>query len=128
VNPFGLDATGLMVWGLVAHLIADWPFQSDWMAKNKTSLRHPAGYVHAGIHGLALAPVFGWLAVTLAVAHLLIDTRKPVAWLSARVGQTPPDPSVFPLMDVGTTVRFWTDQVWHVASIAIVALVARGGP
>jgi hypothetical protein len=142
VNPWGLSATGLMVWGLVAHLIADWPLQSDWMAQNKMKRRerrttrdgyhgvstswwdrHPAAYVHAGIHGLALAPVFGWPAAVLALAHLLIDTRRPVAWFSRIMRQTAPDPSVSPLMDIGATVRFWVDQVWHVACIAIAALV-----
>lgn len=135
MNPFGLDATSLMVWGLVAHLIADWPLQSDWMAKNKASLRHPAGYVHAGLHGLALALVFGWVAAPLALSHLLIDTRKPVAWFSKVMRQTQPGtrlltgggeevkPTTVPLMDVGMEVRFWVDQVWHVACIAIAALL-----
>jgi hypothetical protein len=135
VNPFDLTATGLMVWGLVAHLIADWPLQNDWMANNKaTSLK--ANAVHAGIHGLALALVFGWAAVPLAVAHGLIDTRKPVVWWSKLVGQTQPGtnfelltgsgepvkPARVPLYDVGTEVRFWTDQVFHIACIAVAAL------
>lgn len=35
MNPFGLDVTALLIWGLVAHLVADWGLQSAWMAKNK---------------------------------------------------------------------------------------------
>ncbi len=125
-------ASELLIWGIVAHLIADWPLQNDWMAKNKASLRHPAGYVHAGIHGALLALVFGWVAAPLAVAHLLIDTRKPVVWLSQLVRQTQPGPVAFVrdangadgplLVDVGLMVRFWTDQVWHIACIAVAAL------
>lgn len=141
MNPWDLDATALLVWGVVAHLIADWPLQNDWMAKHKANLRHPAGYVHAGIHGVLLALVFGWVAAPLALAHLLIDTRKPVVWFSQLMRQTQPQgamvrsvelcpdgralptPAAIPAFDVGLMVRFWTDQVWHVACIALAALL-----
>jgi hypothetical protein len=133
VNPFDLDATGLMMWGFVAHLIADWPLQNDWMANNKAKRwtlrgdegwaswwsRHPAAYVHAGIHGLLLTLVFGWVAAPLALAHLVIDTRWPVARWSRLIGQTQPSGGGY---DVGLEVRFWTDQVFHIACIAIAAL------
>jgi hypothetical protein len=89
VNPWELDATGLMVWGLVAHLIADWPLQNDWMANNKAT-NLGANLVHSGIHLWALLFVFGWVAVPLAVLHGLIDTRKPVVWWSRLVRQTQP--------------------------------------
>jgi hypothetical protein len=149
-----------MVWGLVAHLVADSPLQNDWMANNKAKrddaweghwpggwyYRHPAAYVHAGIHGVALALVFGWVALPLAVVHLVIDTRAPVVWWSRLIGQTQPgdaaptfdirkprrggDPGrylgeIVPkgCYDVGTEVRFWTDQVFHIACIAVAALV-----
>lgn len=152
MNQFHLSASELMIWGLVLHLIVDWPLQNDWMAANKTNLRHPAGYVHAGIHGCFLAVIFGWVAIPIAISHLLIDTRKPVVWWSRLVGQSQPKPpmwtrsggidpswdaSVFaqevymvtdagqgaPLMDVGMEVRFWTDQVFHIMMIAIAALL-----
>jgi hypothetical protein len=163
MNPFDLSATGLMMWGLVAHLIADWPLQNDWMASFKANRRyrhrvgdgmimppgrpyttdawwdrHPAAYVHAGIHGLLLALVFGWVAAPLALAHLLIDTRWPVAKWSKLVGQTQPQGNVVNvgylddehdeilrvvLYDIGTEVRFWTDQVFHIATIAAAALL-----
>lgn len=135
MNPFSLDATALMLWGLVAHLIADWLLQNEWMAVNKANLRHPAGYVHAGIHGVLLALVFGWVAAPLALAHLIIDTRKPVAWWSRLIRQTQPTTVEVPhpelqwtialppnVVDVGMFVRFWSDQVWHIACIAIAAL------
>jgi hypothetical protein len=138
-----MTASDLLIWGIVAHLIADWPLQNDWMARNKASLRHPAGYVHAGIHGLLLALVFGWAAAPLAVAHLLIDTRVPVVCWSRLVRQTQPADAPhflvwYPLVqrheiehadsaprgapmlvDVGTEVRFWTDQVFHIACLAV---------
>lgn len=137
MNPFDLDATGLMMWGLVAHLIADWPLQNDWMANNKaTSLK--ANAVHSGIHGVLLALVFGWVALPLAVLHGMIDTRKPVVWWSQLMRQTQPAGHVveagYPsdksglvkpvmLFDVGLEVRFWTDQVFHIVTIAVAALV-----
>jgi hypothetical protein len=141
MNPFDLTASDLLIWGIVAHLIADWPLQNDWMARNKASLRHPAGYVHAGIHGVLLAFVFGWVAAPLAAVHMLIDTRVPVVWWSRLVQQTqpegrrvsvltehdrrPPDWDLRPrpLYDIGTEVRFWTDQVFHIACIAVAALM-----
>lgn len=119
MNPWDLSAADLVVWGLVAHLAGDWLFQNEWIAVNKTSLRHPSGYVHAGIHAVALSLVFGWVSLPLAVAHLLIDTRKPVVWLSRLVRQTQPGGQGF---DIGADVRIWADQVWHIACIAIAAL------
>lgn len=143
-NPFELDATGLVIWGLVVHLVADWPLQNDWMANNKAGRRrrhnpttmtgergtsydvwwdrHPAAYVHSGIHGLLLAFVFGWAAIPLALAHLIIDTRWPVAKWSNLVRQTQTIYAT-PLVDVGLEVRFWTDQVFHIICIAIAALI-----
>lgn len=119
------EATTLLVWGAVAHLVADWLLQNEWMAVNKGSLRHPAAYVHAGIHGALLALIFGWVAVPLAVGHLLIDTRKPVEWWSRLIRQTQPRGIVWDgvhITDVGLTVRFWNDQVWHLVCVAIAAL------
>lgn len=163
MNPWHLDATGLMVWGLIAHLIADWPLQNHWMATNKAKMRqrkprrgngitspprtfipnspwwdrHPAAYVHAGIHGLLLAVIFGWVAVPLAVVHLFVDTRWPLRKWSALIRQTQPEGDVVDLgfnpkewqrktavlYDIGTEVRFWTDQVFHIATIAVAALI-----
>lgn len=139
MNPFDLSASDLMIWGLVAHLVADWPLQNDWMAKHKANLKHPAGYVHAYIHGFFLVFVFGWAAIPLAVVHLLIDTRVPVVWWSKLVRQTQPSNDFamsdtisfesrtyappIPVYSIGHEVRFWTDQVFHIICIAIAALL-----
>jgi hypothetical protein len=135
MNPQDLSASELMVWGLVLHLLADWPLQNDWMSQNKTNLLHSAGYVHAGIHGLLLAVIFGWAAIPLAVVHLLIDTRKPVMWWSRLVRQTQPktqyvilrggrdDEGAVPIYDIGLEVRIWTDQVFHIACVGVAALL-----
>lgn len=134
MNPWDLEASELMIWGLVLHLMADWLFQNDWMAQNKMNRRkrgiamiispwwdrHPAAYVHSGIHAVFLAVIFGWVAVPLAIAHFFIDLRFPVAWLSKLVRQTQPPTGGF---GIGTEVRIWCDQVWHIVCIAIAALV-----
>lgn len=132
MNPRNLSASDLLLWGIVLHLIADWLLQNDWMAENKQSPLHPAAWVHAGIHGCLFALIFGWAAFPLTVAHLLIDTRVPVIWWSQFIRQTPS--TIFmvsnpktkkqvALMDVGTVVRIWVDQVFHIACVAVVALL-----
>lgn len=131
MNLLHLSASDLMIWGLVLHLVADWPLQNDWMAQNKANLRHPAGYIHAWIHCALLALILGWIAVPLAFTHLLIDTRKPVVWWSKLVRQSQPTGARMldiggrevVLVDVGLEVRFWTDQVFHIICIAIAALL-----
>lgn len=136
MNPHDLSASDLLIWGIVLHLIADWPLQSAWMVRNKVRPFHPAGYVHAGIHGFLLALVFGWAAFPLALSHLIIDFRKPLAWWSRVVQQTQPQNKVIyqrfntwetaeeiPVYDVGLEVRFWTDQVFHITCVAVAALL-----
>lgn len=89
MNPHQVS---LFVGGLIAHCAADWFFQNHWQAQHKTDLRHPAGYVHAGIHGLAALLVFPWpAALALAVAHLLIDTRTPLVWWGRLFRQSTPE-------------------------------------
>lgn len=136
MNPRNLTASEMMIWGLVLHLIADWLLQNDWMSKNKVKVLHPAGYIHAAIHAFAMSFVFGWVAFPLAVAHLLIDFRKPVQWWSKLIRQTQPKNQVYyrrmnnwqeteeiPLYDIGLEVRIWTDQVFHILCVAIAALL-----
>lgn len=139
MNPWDLSASELLIWGVVLHLIADWPLQNDWMAKNKVKPSSFAGYIHASIHAFLLAWVFGWAAFPLAVAHLLIDFRKPVQWWSKLIRQTQPANRIFyqrfntwqtveeiPVYDIGLEVRFWTDQVFHIICIAVAALLIGG--
>lgn len=142
MNPWGLSASDILVWGIVLHLIADWPLQNDWMAQNKMKradvwyIRHPAAYVHAGIHGILLALIFGWAAIPLAWIHLIIDTRVPIVWWGTKVvKQTQPQGKMawayrenhgnemIPAYDMGIEVRIWTDQVFHIACLALAALL-----
>lgn len=166
-----LTATEMLLWGWVIHLIADLGLQNAWMAANKARRRqrndvgamqgapfrpydgpwwdrHPAAYVHAGIHGVLLLLVLPWWAALLvAVLHLLIDTRAPLAWWSRLIRQDQPGRPVFVrwrgvgtedgsggepfigatqgalLVDMGMLVRFWLDQAAHVVVLAVVALL-----
>lgn len=112
-----MTATDLLAWGMVAHLVADWLLQNEWMALKKTSLKHPAAWVHGTIHLVALAWVFdGWTPTVLALVHILIDTRIPLAWWRRVFGQTTEGP-------MAAHVAIWGDQVAHVACIAVAARV-----
>jgi len=112
-----VSATELLVWGALVHLVVDWLFQNEWIAENKVDLRHPSGYVHALAHGLAMLLVFPPLAAAaLGVAHLLIDTRRPLAWWASVMSQTVDGPIAVP-------VHIWRDQTLHLATIGIAALI-----
>jgi len=112
-----MSATELLAWGAIVHLAVDWLLQNEWMAENKASLRHPAAYVHSGLHAAALLLVFPPLAaLALGVAHLLIDTRKPLEWWARVLGQTVEG-------DVAVPLAIWRDQVLHLTTIALAALI-----
>lgn len=111
------NATDLIVWGVIAHLVADWLLQNDYMARHKSDLKHPAAWLHATIHAVASVLVFGWLGFVVAAVHILIDTRKPLGWWSRVFRQTTEGPYAIP-------VAIWSDQALHVVVIAIVAILA----
>ncbi|MCB0108522.1 MAG: DUF3307 domain-containing protein [Caldilineaceae bacterium] len=112
------EATSLLVWGVIIHLVADWLLQTDWMARHKSKLSHPAAWVHSGIHTFGICLIFPWpLAVGIGLTHLLIDTRKPLIWWMRVIKQIPPD-SYFPFVEV------WLDQVMHITVLAGAALCA----
>lgn len=99
--------------GLVAHLIADWVLQNDWMARHKMSLRHPASWVHAGIHAVCLGLALGWLGgAVLGFVHLLIDTRVPVAWWIKHFKRSQQAPEA-------ATIAIGVDQTFHIVCIAV---------
>lgn len=113
-----MSATELLVWGAAIHLVVDWLGQNQWVALNKTRLRHPAGYIHAAGHTLALWIVFPLAAAAaLGVAHFLIDTRRPLELWARVMSQPTEGPNAF-------TIHVWRDQALHVAVIAVVALIA----
>lgn len=110
--------TELLVWALIAHVVADWLLQTDWMAVNKVNLRHPAGYVHAGVYTIFMLPLFPWvLALLIGVTHLFIDTRGPVHWWMRNIKRVSPSTNA-------TTgfVESAVDQAFHVVVLAAAAL------
>ncbi len=97
---------------LLMHLIGDWILQNDWLSNNKSDLKHPAGWIHAGVHCILLSLVLGWLGgLVLAILHLFIDTRIPFQWWRKTFSMTAEEP-------IGTHVAIWTDQVLHIVCIA----------
>ena len=99
--------------GLIAHLVADWLLQNHWMAVNKTSLAHPAAWVHSGIQGLCLCVALGpWAGLILGVSHLLIDTRVPLEWWLRFITKSQRSPQA-------DHIAIWTDQVMHISLIAL---------
>jgi hypothetical protein len=102
---------------LVAHLIADWILQNNWMARNKVSLRHPAAWTHSGIQGICLGIALGWQAgLVLGVIHLLIDTRVPLRWW-IRVFKKSDDSAESRTIEIGV------DQAIHITCIGLWLLV-----
>jgi hypothetical protein len=103
----------------VAHLVADWLLQNEWMARHKNKLSHPAAWVHGAIHGVALWWALDWRAgVALGVLHTLIDTRVPLAWWvrTFKRSERAPDAS---------SIAMWADQAVHVATLALWILLVR---
>ena len=85
-------STQFLVWAvalfIIKHLVADFLFQTGWMARGKEQpknwraplLAHVS--VHAGgtlLISLLLAPQLAWLAMVDFVAHGLIDKSKAFA-------------------------------------------------
>lgn len=109
--------TELLVWAIVAHLAADWLFQTEWMALHKVSLKHPASWAHAGVYTLFMALVFPpVVALLIGAVHLLVDTRVPVEWWLRRIKGMHTGAPGF------NTVLMGVDQTFHVFTIAIAAL------
>lgn len=108
----------LFIAGLIAHLVADWFFQNDWQAVNKVNPKHPAGYIHAGIHTALMLLVFPPIvALVIGVTHWLIDLRVPlVAWRKVMRQAKDDNP-------LANHVRIWQDQVAHIVIVYIAALV-----
>lgn len=103
---------------LVVHLVCDWLLQNEWMAMNKTDLKHPAAWVHSGIHAIGLTFAFPvWIAVIIGLTHLLIDTRTPLVKWRQLIKQTtdPANPATI-------HVAFWGDQVAHIGVLAMAVL------
>lgn len=113
-------STKLFAWSLALHWFFDWIMQNHHLATYKTSLRHPASYIHSGLHLIGLLLVFPWwMALLIALSHLIIDTRVPLRWWRKFYKQTTTG-------DVALHVAIWVDQAFHVVVLAIAALIVGG--
>ena len=111
-------AADVLAWAVVIHLIVDWLLQNEWMAQNKTSLRHPAAYVHSGLHTLGMLLLFPWwLALGVGISHLFIDTRKPITWWIETVKQMPPSTPAY------ANIEIWLDQIFHLLMLVLAVLL-----
>ncbi len=102
---------------VLLHLVADWVLQNDWMALNKSDLRHPAGWVHGAIHAVLMLFVFPpFIALVVGLTHILIDTRAPAtAWMRFYKGKAEGP--------YKTHVAVWLDQVFHMIVLTIAVMV-----
>lgn len=99
---------------LAAHMLGDFPLQTDAMAEGKFESLHQRA-VHSWVH-MVLATLFTWPFLTNAqtalvgpmvlVLHFAIDTRR---WAEPKDGF-----EVYPIA---------VDQAYHVASLFVVILV-----
>jgi hypothetical protein len=111
-------ATDALAWAVVIHLVVDWLLQNEWMACNKSNLKHPAAYVHSGLHALGLLLVFPWyLALGVGATHLLIDTRRPVTWWIDKVKQMPRTTPIY------KNVEIWMDQIFHLLMLVLAVVL-----
>lgn len=117
---------------LVAHMVGDYLFQTDWQARNKrgglthggTSRR--ALLSHVTTYTLAFLPAFIWIgseldvawaiaaAVLVFVPHLVIDDGRLVALYLARVKRADG-------LNLGLAAS--VDQSFHVLSLFLAAAV-----
>lgn len=114
----GFGATQLLVCGTVLHLVVDWLLQNRWIATKKVHLWHPLAWFHARTNGFVTLLIFPPLAaLSRAIAHLLVNTRRPLAWWDRIYQRVSLDDGR------GEHSAIWSDQVVHIGTIAVTALI-----
>lgn len=119
---------------LVAHVVGDILFQTDWEALNKvgglrSKLSARALLTHVATYTIAFTPVLVWIgndrtaaralevAALVALPHLLIDDGRLVRfWLERVKGAQRP----------GVGLSIAVDQAFHLMCLFGVALLAAG--
>jgi hypothetical protein len=117
---------------LVAHMVGDYLFQTDWQARHKRRglsgdpLSRRALFTHVTTYTLAFVPAFVWIAsdldavwavvaaVLIYVPHLLIDDGRLVAFYLARVKRVD---------GMNLSLAASVDQSFHVLSLWLVAML-----
>jgi hypothetical protein len=116
---------------LVAHMVGDYLFQTDWQARNKRGglsggVAFRALATHVTTYTLAFAPALIWIGEELAAGwallaaaliflpHLVVDDGRIVRLYLARVKRADG-------FDVGLAAS--VDQSFHVLSLFLVAIL-----
>jgi hypothetical protein len=117
---------------LVAHMVGDYLFQTDWQARNKRGglsgggVSRRALVSHVTTYTLAFLPAFVWIgtqldpgwavvaAVLIFLPHLVIDDGRIVRLYLSHVKRADG-------LDVGLAAS--VDQSFHVLSLFLVALL-----
>jgi hypothetical protein len=117
---------------LVAHMVGDYLFQTDWQARNKRGglsgdrMAFRALFTHVTTYTLAFVPALVWIgdqlepgwailaAALIFLPHLILDDGRIVRAYLANVKRTEG-------FDVGLAAS--VDQSFHVLSLFLVALL-----
>ena len=117
---------------LVAHMVGDYLFQTDWQARHKRggltgdALARRALVTHVTTYTLAFLPAFIWIgseldvawalaaAVLVFVPHLLIDDGRGVSFYLVRVKG---------VEELNLGLAASVDQSFHVLSLFLVAIL-----
>jgi hypothetical protein len=117
---------------LVAHMVGDYLFQTDWQARHKRGgltgdrVAFRALLAHVTTYTIAFIPVLIWIgsetdavvaivaAVLIFIPHLIVDDGRLVRFYLARVKRADG-------FDVGLAAS--VDQSFHVLSLALVAVL-----
>jgi hypothetical protein len=134
MNP--LLQAGLLL--SLKHFLADGPLQYPYQYINKGNIRHPGGYLHAGIHGFFTACIFKLTATGIAiglleaVVHYIIDwskvnLTKRCGWSAmlplSQIGEGPRAEIVPVHLAVYSDYYFWAlmaDQCLHFATYIVI--------
>ena len=116
---------------LVAHMVGDYLFQTDWQARNKRGglsggVAFRALASHVTTYTLAFAPALIWIgdeldvgwallaAALIFLPHLIVDDGRVVRLYLAHVKRAPG-------FDVGLAAS--VDQSFHILSLVLVAIL-----
>jgi hypothetical protein len=117
---------------IVAHMVGDYLFQTDWQARNKRGGLTQGGICskalisHVTTYTLAFVPAFIWIgsdlgagwaiaaAVLIFIPHLFIDDGRFVGFYLARVKGVD---------GINPAVAASVDQSFHVLSLYLVAVL-----
>ncbi|MBI3957817.1 MAG: DUF3307 domain-containing protein [Chloroflexi bacterium] len=112
----------LFEWLLVGHLIGDWVFQNDWMARHKQNgLLNRAIFIHCAVYTAVLWLVYFLFAVSprhLPTALLFAAFVYLSHWLIDAAGLATRWMRFFHQTDV-PFMRIAVDQILHVVVLAL---------